>query len=96
MIMEKSIYCDTALQNYLDNYSYYDNTINDTCMHTEFLFFSRAARILAPVSVSGQYQNILMISESVKYIIQVPILSFYSLFKFCSYTQYECIIRMYM
>ena len=34
----------------------------------------RAALIL--VSVSGQYQHILMVSESVKYIIQVPILLF--------------------
>ena len=36
----------------------------------------RAAPILVSVSVSGQYQHILMVSESVKYIIQVPILLF--------------------
>ena len=36
----------------------------------------RAAPILVSVSVSGQYQHILMVLESVKYIIQVPILLF--------------------
>ena len=37
---------------------------------------TRAAPILVSASVSGQYQHILMVSESVKYIIQVPILLF--------------------
>ena len=37
---------------------------------------SRAAPILVSVSVSGQYQHVLIVSESVKYIIQVPILLF--------------------
>ena len=32
----------------------------------------RAVLILVSVSVSGQYQHILMVSESVKYVIQVP------------------------
>ena len=36
----------------------------------------RAAPILVSVLVSGQYQHNLMVSELVKYIIQVPILLF--------------------
>ena len=35
---------------------------------------TRAAPILISVSVSGQYQCFLMVSELVKYVIQVPIL----------------------
>ena len=35
---------------------------------------SRAAPILVSVSVSGQYQHFLAVSESVKYVTQVPIL----------------------
>ena len=35
---------------------------------------SRAAPILVSVSVSGQYQHFLAVSESVKYVPQVPIL----------------------
>ena len=41
----------------------------------DFIYF-RAAPILVSVSVSGQYQHILMVSESVSNIIQVPILWF--------------------
>ena len=57
--------------------------ITSLCMHVCVLLFMRinvithrAAPILVSVSVSGQYQHILMVSESVKYIIQVPILLF--------------------
>ena len=43
-----------------------------------FLFktshLTRAAPILVSVSKSGQYQNVLAVSESVKYVTQVPIL----------------------
>jgi len=37
---------------------------------------TRAAPILVSVSVSGQYQHFLVVSELVKYAIQVPILLF--------------------
>ena len=33
----------------------------------------RVAPILASVSVSGQYQDFLVVSESVKYVTQIPI-----------------------
>ena len=39
-------------------------------------FVVRAALILVSVSVSRQYQHFLMVSESVMYVIQVPILLF--------------------
>ena len=44
--------------------------------HLLDLLLTRAAPILVSVSVSGQYQHFLMVSESVMYVVQVPILLF--------------------
>ena len=42
----------------------------------ECCIFHRAVPILVSVSVSGQYQHFLIVSELVEYAIQVPILLF--------------------
>ena len=55
--------------------------------HTSYLLsdhtHNSAAPILVSVSVSGQYQHFLVVSELVKYVIQVPILLLV-----CSYLLY--------
>ena len=43
-------------------------------LYTHVQDMIRAAPILVSVSVSGQYQHFLAVSESVKYVTQVPIL----------------------